>query len=95
MKRLNINLYDDEYAFLQAQSKARRLSMNKIIQFWIRDLIKHQSGVKSVPVNKEEVDSYTVEKDDTKVTPKEESRFSDRPKEGYKFVSYLGKYVKM
>jgi hypothetical protein len=39
MRRLNINLFDDEYEFLKRKSANDRLSMNKLFQFWIRDLM--------------------------------------------------------
>jgi hypothetical protein len=61
MKRLNIVLYDDEYEYVKAQSEAKRISMNKILQYIIRDvrdtkvvLEQHQdtSRVQVVPEDK-------------------------------------------
>ena len=40
MRRLNINLYDDEYKYIKDRSEAERVSMNKVFQFMIRDELK-------------------------------------------------------
>lgn len=79
-KRITLYLYEDEYQFMQDKSKEKRLSMNKIIQLWIRDQLGR--SVHSDIKTKEDVKKVLTHKEVTKLE-----------KEPLKFSKMLNKWI--